>query len=164
MVRNRWFSPRAPWWAIRNGLRTAAGFVMRIARDTGVSGRAGGPPKRVFEYGATVNIARREGAAYFIRTEAGESKVYLSKPIGAAPRRLDHVKLPDGNTFLIDVSADGRNGLVASATALWIVPLVPGTAGPSKFPSAYPPVRWLPDGRHFVESGSLNPEVAPGSC
>ena len=80
-------------------------------------GSAGGTPQRVLEGVSEPTVALVQGAAYFIRTDAGKSKLYVSSPLGAAPRSLDHVVLPDGST-LLDVSTDAHTALVSSTAAL----------------------------------------------
>jgi len=118
-------------------------------------GSAGGTPQRVIErIGPVLSIARGTGAAYFIRTEKGVSKIFVSDPLGSAPRALDHAALPglSGQVFSAAVSADGTQFVLLAQSAASIISLTPGGQGPRRIHGGVivGAAKWLPGGHDLA--------------
>ena len=122
-------------------------------------GSAGGSPQRVLQrVGASLTIARGTGAAYFVRTEKGASKVFVSDPLGSAPRALDLGALPDlsGQNTSASVSPDGKQLAVGNSNGFFIVALNPGGPGLQRLGDSIRIIaKWFPSGRGLAITESL---------
>jgi dipeptidyl aminopeptidase/acylaminoacyl peptidase len=130
-------------------------------------GSAGGTPQRVLErVGSALSIARGTGAAYFLRTEKGVPKVFVSDPLGSAPRALDHAALSglSGQLPRMAASADGTRLAFSTGNGAFILSLSPEGPGLKWLDrgSAIFVAKWFPGGRDLA-AAQLNPVATLGS-
>ncbi|MBM3768932.1 MAG: hypothetical protein FJW32_26425, partial [Acidobacteria bacterium] len=137
---------RGPSWTA-DGSRIC--YVAR--RDLWCVGSAGGTPQRAIENVTTGDFDLEGGDAYFIRTEGGKSKLFVSSPFGTPPKPLDHVVVPDAS-FIGRVAPNRSVILLAGNSGTWLTPLGTSTAAKRLNDKAHG-TRWLPDSRHYVRVG-----------
>lgn len=115
----------------------------------------GGLPKKILEdvgMGQPVFTADGKGLLFIRLQSEGGSQLYLSSPLGADPKLLSEVKLPDRADTLFPFSPDGRKIAVHTISHdIWILEYPAGSLrriGEHKGTA----FDWFPDSRHAVLS------------